>query len=217
MLHIGFEYNAVNDLLPLEMKQKMNESMLANMSVLPIISLQMFEALNLTDAQKQQMEKIKKEFEPEFEKNLEDLIKGQTILANKALDEFIGQKLDGNVEGFGERMAAVLKKLLADDQEYKKIYTEIQSQGQSFATRFKEKIFDVLTDEQWTRLLDLIDNPPEYAKVFGTALKRQLETSEPVLWRSGDTAASSLMLPLTTPRLHFLRYNIGIVFPPPPQ
>jgi hypothetical protein len=38
-----------------------------------------FDILNLTDAQKQEMQKIKKELEPEFDKNLDVIASGVTV------------------------------------------------------------------------------------------------------------------------------------------
>ena len=57
-------------------------------------------------------------------------------------------------------------------------------------------MFDVLTDEQWRRLQDLIDNPPAHARVLVQKLREQRgETEEnknniwvpgPGSWRPGD-------------------------------
>jgi Ni/Co efflux regulator RcnB len=52
-------------------------------------------------------------------------------------------------------------------------------------------MFDVLTDEQWDRMLDLIDNPPDYVKKI---LRKWKEASEkaaewapgPNSWQPGD-------------------------------
>jgi Ni/Co efflux regulator RcnB len=100
-------------------------------------------------------------------------------------------KKEGNKGKDGE---AIRKKLLAEDPEYKKIYEEIQSQGKAFSTKFKTKMFDVLTDEQWARLQQLIDNPPEHARAFRNRLQKQRGEAEkkgewmpgPNSWRPGD-------------------------------
>jgi len=183
--------DAIDDTLTPELKQKIGEAQLASMGELPVLSPSMFEPLNLTDAQKQQMEKIKKELEPEFEKNLENFANGQAILIGKILDERNKQRGNGNPQ---EEMEAIQKKLMAEDPECKKISEEIQSQNKRFATQFKTKLFDVLTDEQWNRLIQLIDNPPEYAKAFRKKLKEQMGEAEkpgvwvpgPNSWRPGD-------------------------------
>ena len=186
------QHDAVVKVLPPEVKKKINEVLLANMSELPIISPNMFEALDLIDAQKQQMEKIKKEHEGEFEKKLEKLVSGQWLIMNKVLDEL--DKQDGDENAFWEQFSAVHKKMLAEDTECKKLYEEVRTQGQSFATQYKVKTFDILTDEQWIRLLDLIDNPPEHALAFRKWLESEDEkrinyftrTLDDEPWKTGE-------------------------------
>ena len=170
------EHDAVFNVLPPELKQRINETLLANMADLPIVSPNMFEALNLTNAQKEQMEEIRKEHEPEFERNLEKLVSGQMFIMNKILDE-LDQQEDGSEDTFWEQMGIVQKRMLAEDPECKEIYEEIRSQGQSFAAKYKEKMFDVLTDEQWVRLLNLIDDPPEHAQAVRKLTKLVAEKS----------------------------------------
>ena len=84
---------------------------------------------------------------------------------------------------------------MAEDPEYKKIQEEILSQSQAFSEKFKIRMFDVLTDEQWARLLALIDNPPAHAQVLGKRLReRQGENAQtgggyipgPGAWQPGD-------------------------------
>jgi Spy/CpxP family protein refolding chaperone len=185
-----------NTLTP-EQKQKLKEAQLSNMGEIPVIAPSMFEALNLTDAQKQQMEKIKKDLEPEFAKNLDSFADNSMIMADKMFDEM--EKQGGvnfaNSEEAREKLLAIQKKLRADP-EYKKIEDDMQSQGKAFATQFKTKMFDVLTDEQWARLQKLTDDPPEFAKLVLKKMKEQRGESEkrgaaawqpgPDSWKPGD-------------------------------
>jgi hypothetical protein len=179
--------DAIGNIITPEQKQKMNESMLANMSEMPIAAPSMYEALNLTDDQKQQMEKIKKELEPEFEKNLDEFADGSMSLMDKMFAELEKQgtsieqlapvsgdreEMEKRRKEMQEKMQAIQKKLM-EDPEYKKLSDKLQTQGQAFSSKFNTKMFDVLTDEQWARLQKLIDNPPEYAKVFGKKMKEQ--------------------------------------------
>jgi Spy/CpxP family protein refolding chaperone len=196
IVSIAVRSDAVVNLLTPEQKQKVREAQLANMSEMPIITPNMFVALNLTDAQKQQMEKIKKELEPEFEKHLESFANGQMIVANKVFEELEKQGGDefSVMTILREKGEATLQKMLADDPALKKVYEDTMSQGKAFSTQFQTKMFDVLTDEQWTRLQKLIDNPPEHAKAFGKKLKEQSGVAEksgawqpgPNSWRPGD-------------------------------
>ena len=182
---------ADNTLLP-EQKRKMEELRLANIAEMPFLSPSMFKPLDLTDAQKQQMEQIRNELRPEFEETLKNWVRGTVILESKTANEFKkeGKKPVGNPEEW----KAVTKKLMENDPEYKKIYEEINSKGKAFATELKIKMFDVLTDEQWERMLNLIDNPPEHAKIIRNRLKELSGESEkaeawqpgPNSWRPGD-------------------------------
>ena len=193
-----------NALTP-ELKQKMNESQLALMGEIPIVSPSTFEALHLTDDQKQKMEGIKKELEPDFEKHLENFADNQMFLTGKLFDELEKQGGFGNI-GDPAVMQGVMRKLM-EDPEYKKVYDEIQTSGKAFATQFKTKMFDVLTDEQWKRLQDLTDNPPEYIKAL---LKRFREMSgesegsrgwQPTAdsWKPGDAIPDAYRQERNTP------------------
>jgi hypothetical protein len=197
----------IDNVLGHDLKQKMMESQLAIMGEMPIISPNMFEALHLSDAQREQMNQIKKELEPDFEKNLETFADNSVIMANKMFDEM--EKEGGAQNLFGgdpttirdrmpaiqEKMQAIQKKLMADP-EYKRIHDEMQTTGQVFATQFKTKMFDILTDAQWKRLQELTDNPPEYAKIILKKMKEQRGESEkagagawqpgPDSWRPGQ-------------------------------
>jgi len=191
-------YEDVDTILTPEQKQKINESLLVSMGELPGISPYMFEALDLTDAQKQEMEKIKKELEPEFEKNLDYFADRQLILMNRLNEEYEKQGGTWNIEDMTERMRTAWNTLIAEDREFKRINDEVQSQSRAFSTQFKTKMFDVLNDEQWKRLQELIDNPPEHTKALLKIMKEQSGESEegknpgggwqpgPGSWRPGD-------------------------------
>jgi hypothetical protein len=108
-----------NGLTP-EPRQQKNAMLTVFISEAPLISVNLFEALNLTDAQKQQMEDIKKEFEPEFEAVLEEFANAQMVLLDKVLEENWKQR-----EGRGMRerdQQEYVKKLLAEDPVYKRTH-----------------------------------------------------------------------------------------------
>jgi len=202
---------AIGDAVTPDQRQKMNETLLANMSEMPIASPGMYEALGLSDFQREQMEAIKKELEPEFMKNLDDFVNDSMLIANMMFEELEKQGFDNFQNMMGEpgrdpqamqeqmremqeRMQGVQKKLM-ENPEYKRISDGLQARGTAFASQFNTKMFDVLTDAQWARLQDLIDNPPEYAKVFAKKLKEQRGEQEqaggawtpgPNSWRPGD-------------------------------
>jgi Spy/CpxP family protein refolding chaperone len=175
--------DSIDNILTAEQKRRVKELQLASISEMPIIAPDMFDALDLTDAQKQQMEGIKKELKPEFERNLENSANGMITMMNKTWDEFEKQGGDmSDRKAMQEKMAVIGKKLAAEDPEFKRISEEMSTQGKLFSTQFKMKMFDVLTDEQWARLQELTDNPPEYIKAFREKMK--------ALQGAGDTAGA---------------------------
>ena len=193
-LALDFTIDLSENILTQEQKQKVKESQLASMSEIPFLMPSMFEALNLTDVQKRRMEQIKKELEPEFEKTLESTVNHQMALMRKMFAEHEKQVALGNTSSGQEN----LKKVLADP-EFKKIRDGIQTQNKQFSTQFRIKMFDVLTDEQWARLQQLIDNPPEHALVLRKKLREQQGKSEesekssvwipgPGAWQPGSSA-----------------------------
>jgi Spy/CpxP family protein refolding chaperone len=82
-------FNAANVLeitLTPEQKQKIREvQLVAALSDISIFPPNMFEALGLTNAQKQEMAKIKKELESKFEKYIDDLATRNQIIENRLL------------------------------------------------------------------------------------------------------------------------------------
>ena len=78
--------DAFDEFLSPEQLQTIQESQLANLGELPVFSPSIFEALDLTDAQREQMEQIKQELEPDFEANLDDWVDG-FLAVQKRVDE----------------------------------------------------------------------------------------------------------------------------------
>ena len=176
---IDFRNGIVLSVLTAEQKQKLNEAVLASIAAMPVIAPNVFEVLDLTDAQKQKMEEIKKEHEPEFEKILENVASGNMVILNKVIDEY--EKQGGDLvsgEDFQDKIPEIEKKLMTDDPEVKKIHEKIVSSSRQFASQLKMKLFDVLTDEQWKHLQQLTDDPPEYIKVLRKKLWANMGRSE---------------------------------------
>ena len=201
---INHQADAIDSLLTPEQKDKTATALLANMGEMPIVSPDLFEILDLTDEQREQMEAIKKELEPEFEQYLEEFVNASVIIANKMFDEFEKQgmlddlsHLSGGqqkIAEFQEKAQALGKKMAAENPEFKRLQDEMNTKGKTFATQFQTKMFDVLNDEQWARLQELTDNPPEFAKVLREKLKEQRDAAEtmggwqpgPNSWKPGD-------------------------------
>ena len=201
----------------------MQEAQLVAMGEMPIISPYIFEVLGLTDTQRQQMEEIKRELEPEFERHIEEFARGQMIVLNKLFDEFEKQGSFNNTGNLGqeiirtmqENTVAATRKLMAEDPEFRRITEELQSKGTAFSTQFQVKMFDVLTDEQWRRLQELIDNPPPHAQIFMERLRQQrgeAAESEGDVWQPGP---GSWRPGMPIPEEYRERRNLDRRFPRP--
>ena len=195
--------NAINNLLTAEQKQKIREFELVNMSNWQFTSFHSFEAFDLTDAQKQELEALKKEFEPEFERQLEDFVNREDLdnqmyrMVKAEYERQTGIDLEvfQNLRDFRmTRYDALRAKMLAENTEFRRMHERMTAERELFAVQFKTKMFDVLTDEQWDRLQGLLDNPPDYIKAWRNRIKEAEEAAQragtwvpgPGSWQPGD-------------------------------
>ena len=162
----------LNDILTPQQKQMMLEAQLVAMDKMPIFSTDIFEALDLSSLQRQEVVRIKEELEPEFERHLEMFVRNRMVLDRKLDSEHAKGVRDS--EGNRENTEDIKKRLMEEDQEFRKIQNEIQTHSKVFSTQFRTRMFNILTDEQLLRLQELIDNPPEHARVFVKMLRRDM-------------------------------------------
>ena len=169
---------AWEDALPPELEQKMLEAQLAAMDESSTITPRVFEALNLTDAQREQMERIKNDLEPELKKHVELRLNNGAKIServNAALDR---HQRHASAFSFGRRQDApedwetVYRKLL-EEPEHKKLLDESYASHKAFTTLFRERMFEIFNDEQRKRLQELIDNPPPHAQILIQRLRRE--------------------------------------------
>ena len=180
---------AVDENLTPEQIRKVKEFQISAMSEIPIASPSMFEALDLSADQKKQLDNIKKELEPDFEKQVEKMANAQALFMSKYFEE-LGDKLDGvtdpeEIKRISEEAA---KKVRNADPDGKKIGEEVQKDVKEFANKLKFKMFDVLTDEQMERMADLIDNPPDFIKKGLARMRKEMgidEAEESGEWKPG--------------------------------
>jgi len=202
-IHNEFRGNAIDSLLTAEQKRAIREFELANMSEWQFKSFHSFEAFDLTDAQKQELEAIKQEFEPDFERQLEDFVNRddldnqmhRMVQAEYEKQTGIDLKDFQNLVDFHKtKYAALRAKMLTENREFKRMYEKSVAEKELFAVKFRTKMFDVLTDEQWDRLQTLMDNPPGYIKAWRKKLKEAEEAAKeagtwqpgPGSWQPGD-------------------------------
>ena len=188
MIREEFRAAVLDELLTAEQKQMIREYELAEMANAVFFPVASLEALDLTDDQRQQINTIKQEFEPEFETMLEDYVDKNGSWRT------LGRKYYALVEQMGydsTKYHIVHNKLMAEDPEYERLQEKQTSQRERFQKQFMAKTFDVLTDEQWDRLQKLIDDPPEHVKSIRKRRAAEAEQTSgwqpgPGSWRPGD-------------------------------
>jgi Spy/CpxP family protein refolding chaperone len=175
----------IAEMLTAEQKQKFGELQIATMSVNPFYGLSIFEVLDLTDEQRTEMERIKKELEPEFERMLDSFI--DATIASERIFDAARQELPAELfpEERTEKVKEIHSRLMRENPEYKKATERILKQGRDFQDRFKVRMFDVLTDEQMAKLVRLVNNPPEVAKRFLAEMKKMIGEQEASGWQPG--------------------------------
>ena len=184
--------NLFYDTLTPEQIKKAQEFHLAVMAETGFVSPAMFEALDLSDAQKKQFDEIKRNIAPELNKHVGKQVEWESKFREKLRNEF-REKQDG-VSGQEARQKVLddlQKKLLAEFQPER---DKVQESGKALGDKLKVEMFDVLTDEQWARLMELIDNPPDYVKEVLKKMREARAENEkagawvpgPNSWRPGD-------------------------------
>jgi Ni/Co efflux regulator RcnB len=184
--------NAIKENLTPEQMKKIKEAQISMMSTIPIVSPSMFEALDLSDAQKKQLDGIKKEMEPEFEKHVDKLVDLQMKMMEKmqdALADLDGKMGNMTPEERREYMQNIQENIRKSNPDLQRAMDEMMKSGQAFSDKLKFKMFDVLTDAQWKRMTDLIDNPPEYMKKVMAEMRKQMGTDDSRTNRSPSTWA----------------------------
>jgi len=161
--------NIVNENLTPDQLQRVMEFQISAMSEIALVSPGMFEALYLSDEQREELGGIKKELDAEFEKLMDRRSDVRLIMSEKLTDEMdkLQDVLVGvapNSEEWNRLTGDIGKKVAEANPDLWRKMVEVEKTIATFSDELKIRMFDVLTDGQWARLQDLIDNPPDYAK-----------------------------------------------------
>jgi len=147
------------NLSPNQMR-RIQEYYISTMSERSIVFPRMFEALDLSGDQRKQFDEIQKEMMPEFEKHVEKMVEYDVTLHEIINDGLMAELRTLPDDEARRRFTSDRRiRILAEMQP--EMY-EILESGREVADALKIKMFDVLTDEQWARMIDLVDNPPDY-------------------------------------------------------
>ena len=158
--------------------QKVNEFHISYMSETQFVFPGMFEALGLSDEQKKQLDDVQNEIMPELDEHIEKQLRLRTKQQEKT-DEILKTIADPEERERLRHDISTTKKVWAALQTES---NEVMESGKKLADSLKIKMFDVLTDEQWERLLKLTADPPEYVKKFLTQQRKWKEE-----WNNTDS------------------------------
>ena len=163
---------ALDNALTPELNQKLREATLAIAvsAGMPQSLPGAFAVLDLTDAQREQMERIKKELEPEFEKFLDICDESDLVILARTGDAFDKSEravTDAGLQNEARQKAyeEIGRRILMEDSEYQRAREKSNSSARSFVGQFTTRMKEILTDEQRKRLQALTDNPPEYVRL----------------------------------------------------
>jgi len=189
--------NLVSEILTPDQIKRIYEFHISTMSVTGFVSSRVFEFLDISEEQKKQLDEIRKEMELEIDEHLDKIVE-----YNERFDEKFN-------DGLTEKMRAIpdqegRQRLLDDIQrrlvaEFLPVRNELAESGERLSNSLKIRMFDVLTDEQWARVVDLIDNPPDYVKSIIAEMRERNRIANanagsssggwvpgPGSWRPGD-------------------------------
>lgn len=184
-----------------EQMQLMKETQLALMPETPIVNPSSYDALGLTEEQKEQMKAIQKEMTPEFEKMIEEKVELEAQMQDKVVAAMRAKGLDEtDTKVFNENVEAIYKEL-SQNREFAELQSKGWELGRDFIKRFKFRMFDVLTDEQLDKLNHLLNHPSEYVKNQLAKMRKLREDFEmnktwrpgPSSWQPGDPIPEEYM------------------------
>ena len=179
--------------------EQMEKVQLLKMQLLPEMGMpcvSMFEPLGLTDEQRKEMEAIKQEMLPEFDGLVDEAMSLRREFFQLMLEDVVEinktTPLTSESE-IGKAMSKGANKVMAD-KKWQQKGLENSKKGQSFATRFRDRLMNVLTDEQLDKMQKIMDESPDFVKRMLQQGKQQRAAMEksgqyvpgPDSWRPGD-------------------------------
>ena len=212
--------DAVNENLTPDQIQKIKEAQISVMSEIPIISASMFEALDLSDAQRRQLDEIKREMQPEFEKHADKMADAHMKFMEKMQEAMERMYEITDPEERSRFIQNLSENIRRTNPDIQRAMNEVMESGRVFSEALRIRMFDVLTDAQWRRMTNLVDNPPEYMKRMIAEMRRQMGTDDPQAvsrqpgggwvpgpdaWRPGDAIPEGYRIERETRRSGFPR------------
>jgi len=179
--------STINANLTPDQLKKINEFQISIMAENPMVSPGMFEALDLSAAQKNQLETIKKEMEPEFRRSIDKMTEMQWNLQRRVMDKARenGKNLEDMPESDEKKriVGDIARNVLESDPEFHQEMREMMEGRGEISGKLRAKMVGILSDEQRRRMTDLIDNPPDHVKKMTGRFQNATESNSP--WRPG--------------------------------
>lgn len=180
-------------------EDQMNKLRAVELQILPEIGMpnpEMFAPLGLSEEQQEQMREIKEKMQPIFEAQLNDAMaarKEYLSLMVENLAEAMKNDEDGVMGNLNKAMMEAAEKASADEKLVEK-FKQNALRGSKFANKLKERLMNVLTDEQLDAMQKILDQTPESLKKMLAESKSEREKAEkektyapgPDSWRPGD-------------------------------
>ena len=152
----------------------------------------MFDPLDLTDEQREEMNRITDEMEAEFNRlTMEQArLKSERLVA---MYESLKGKFFTSAEEFNQSLQNLHHQFVPSEILRKK-GIDLHERGTKFMTLLQNRLMDVLTDEQLGRMQDILDETPDAVKKFLVSRRTTRETQEKASgylpgadsWRPGD-------------------------------
>ena len=161
-----------NALTPEQMKV-VHETEISLLSEMGMVNPAMFEALDLTEEQRQEMEAIKTEMEGQFDLLIADAIKAKNDIKD-LLYSYVKTEKITSLDDFEKKLTEIAEKPECREK-MQKIGMDQEEKGRQFLSLFRTKMLDVLTDEQLAKMESLIKSPPAYLGKILEAHRKQRE------------------------------------------
>ena len=152
----------------------------------------MFDPLDLTDEQKEEMNEIADEMKAEFDRlTLEEAqLKSERLVATVGL---LRDKTFASLEEF-QRAKREIHSEYVPTESIRNRANDLRERGMKFMTLLQNRLMNVLTDEQLGRMQEILDATPDFIKNMIATQQAAREVQErapdyvpgPDSWRPGD-------------------------------
>jgi len=135
------------------------------MQLLPVLGVPfptMFEPLDLTDEQREEMRQIAEEMRAEYDQLILGIIMLESELEFSKYESLRGQSF-ASQEEFQQAYREIRRAAIVPETQ-RKHFIEHMERGIKFTTLLQTRLMNVLTDEQLDMMQEILDNTPRFAQ-----------------------------------------------------